>query len=119
MKEKEFFCCENKRRISQEDCGSVSCDDCYTKQFWMEILEEKEKHFVSDRVHSRVGLYSVRYLQYDLNKEGGFYDSLYRVELEDGTVYEKVKLWDNGFAPNNYVIKELGFGKVIPIKGEE
>ena len=107
---KEYYCNENKRKY-EHDCEEKNCNDCFTKKFWESIIAEKEVHFVNEKMNSR-GLYDVHYLQTDLEKEGGYYDSLYRVELANGTTYEKVKLWGNGDAPNQRVIDELGFGKV-------
>ena len=118
MKNNDFFCCEKKRSIANEPCGEISCDDCFMKSFWLDILKEKDVHFVSDKLHSKVGLYGVNFLQFDLDKEGGFGNRLFRVELSNGVVYDGVKLWSNGFAPNDYVVEELGFGSVESFRGE-
>ena len=85
--------CVNCRRCLSDD-GQPSLRSnrrCFGEQFWSEVYEEKERHFVED--DNCVCSFTFG--------EGGFGNSRYTVKLENGEVLEDVGLWHRGSLPKN------------------
>lgn len=85
--------CVNCRRCLNDD-GKPSLRKngrCFGEQFWSEVVEEKERHFVED---------DNCVCSYTFGK-GGFGNSRYTVKLENGETLEDVGLWHRGSLPKN------------------
>lgn len=84
--------CVNCRRCLGDGKPSLRKNRrCFGEQFWSEVLEESERHFVED--DGCVCSYTFG--------EGGFGNSRYRVKLENGVILEDVGLWHRGSLPKN------------------
>ena len=84
-------CGENKKPSRNSSPGIASAPErCHTEQFWAEVVQEKQRHFVENG-----HVYSFTYGQ------GGFGGSRYNVEFEDGEVLTNVGLWHRGKVPQN------------------
>lgn len=85
--------CINCRRCLNDD-GQPSLRKngrCFGEEFWSEVLEEKERHFVeSDNCVCSFTF-----------GEGGFGNSRYNVKLKSGETLENVGLWYRGQLPLN------------------
>lgn len=63
---------------------------CFFEQFWAEVVQEKELHFVENG-HA----YSFT------DGEGGFCGRRYTIELEDGRVLNDMGIWHRGKVPKS------------------
>lgn len=81
--------------VNCPDCdGKPSFRDngrCFGEQFWSEVVEEKERHFVED---------NEIVLSFTFG-EGGFGNRRYKIVLNDNEVLEDVGLWHRGELPKN------------------
>lgn len=85
--------CVNCRRCLSDD-GQPSLRKnrrCFGEQFWSEVLEESERHFVES--DGCVCSYTFG--------EGGFGNQRYTIKLENGEILEDVGLWHRGSLPKN------------------
>lgn len=85
--------CINCRRCLNDD-GQPSLRKngrCFGEEFWSEVYEEKERHFVES--DGCVCSYTFG--------EGGFGNSRYTIALESGEILEDVGLWHRGSLPKN------------------
>lgn len=85
--------CVNCRRCLGND-GQPSLRKnrrCFGEQFWSEVLEESERHFVES--DGCVCSYTFG--------EGGFGNQRYTIKLENGVILEDVGLWHRGSLPKN------------------
>lgn len=64
---------------------------CFGEEFWSEVLEESERHFVED--DGCVCSFTFG--------EGGFGNQRYTIKFENGEVLEDVGLWHCGSLPKN------------------
>ena len=91
------------------------CENCFKKEFWEEIIaeDEIEKHFVNCENYMEYPNVHQVYFICEPGVEGGFYNSSFNVELDDGEFLENRGLWGNGFCPNKEVFDKLKKGKFI------
>jgi hypothetical protein len=96
-----------------DDCrgADFNCDNCFTKEFWEEVLEEKDKHFKGDKPHDQMGLYSV-YSFVPSGVEGGFGGDRFNIQLDTGETFTDVGLWHRGFCPNDEIVKQFRTGQI-------
>lgn len=66
---------------------------CFGEEFWSEVVEESERHFVED--DNCVCSFTFG--------EGGFGNSRYTIKLENGETLEDVGLWHRGSLPKNLI----------------
>ena len=88
-------CGEIKEPSRNSSLGIASSPErCFFEEFWSEVDEEMEHHFIMDGN------------AYFFTKgEGCFYGQRFNIKLEDGRVLEDVGLWHRGEVPES--IKHL------------
>ena len=88
-------CGEIKEPSRNSSLGIASSPErCFFEEFWSEVDEEMEHHFIMDGN------------AYFFTKgEGGFYGQRFNIKLEDGRFLEDVGLWHRGEVPES--IKHL------------
>lgn len=91
------------------------CDKCFNKEFWEEIVDEneKDKHFVNIENFMEYPNIHQIYFICEPGQKGGFGNSRFYVELDNGEFLENRGLWGNGFSPNKEIIDKLMKGKFI------
>lgn len=96
-----------------DECRSAefNCDKCFTKEFWMEVLESKDHHFKSSKPHSQMGLHSI-YSFVPSGQEGGFDNDRFNLRLSSGETFTDVGLWHRGFCPNDEILNQLRTGYI-------
>ena len=89
---RKYNCVNCRRCLSDDGQPSLRKNGrCFGEQFWSEVYEEREVHFVED--DNCVCSYTFG--------EGGFGNQRYTIKLENGEVLEDVGLWHCGSLPKN------------------
>lgn len=89
---RKYNCVNCRRCLSDDGQPSLRKNGrCFGEQFWSEVYEEREVHFVED--DNCVCSFTFG--------EGGFGNSRYIVKLENGETLEDVGLWHRGKLPVN------------------
>ena len=87
-----------------------NCDECFTKEFWEEVISEKDSHVIGmEWSDGQVGV------DYYTTGDGGYYDRRFSIEFEDGEILNNVGLWSRGRCPNKKVYNAIRHGKIISV----
>lgn len=68
--------------------------DAFTKKFWNEIIEEKEKHIFIDGKSYQLGSEKSKYKAFDGEE--------FKIELNAGEIITTTNLWCQGEIPNEF-----------------
>ena len=89
---KKYNCINCRRCLNDDGQPSLRKNGrCFGEEFWSEVLEESERHFVE----------SDGCVLYYTFGEGGFGNQRYTIKLENGEILENVGLWHCGSLPKN------------------
>ena len=77
-----------------DDCCYKNCENCFTKEFWENVLCEADRHILYLNKSGYYDVYSVASIG-----EGGFYNTKFRITFKNGDTKD-CGLWHRGRCPN-------------------
>lgn len=85
--------CDGSKTPSRNSSLGIasSPERCFFEEFWSEVYEQKEKHFVSNDGST----------YYFTKGNGGFYGRRFDIHFENGKILEDMGLWHRGTMPES------------------